>query len=842
MRDDGHRARGAAVIAILAIAAITRFENVAVADSADNFYAYYTKVSSGAEFERFSRTGDYADVIVKLSEAGGQLVFWRGNSYLPYWKTDAGRWDLTEIIPRSGDGAAPMPDRANVYAHAEIIEATRSRVVVHWRYLQHFTPGNPHGEVDSNQFVDETFSISPGGRVVRVIKPGTKTIDEWKDASNQTVQVLRLTRDGVAEISRTNPGRSRKSAKADGRPVKAGSSMAPSVWFRFDEATGDVTKESISGTGITVPGHKTLWKRGVSGTALEFDGYHTVVSLPAAQAPMILGGSLTLEGWFALGAYPWDWTPIVQQGDDDGYFLGVDSHGYPGFKLKVDGVWQQLTISNRPPYTDANHLALFRWYHLAGTYDRTKGMMRLYLDGREIANQAAGQGGAQPVKADLRVGKAGIFRVPTEGTHDTLPSEFGLDGLIDEVKLYNVALDANQVAESYRSLKPVPAGADAPDMERRHFPLPATEGKFGAVYTHLPYYETWENLWRFGPYADVVVAFDQLPTKFVFWRGVSFIPMMVNESNQWFTEEFNETGFTTDAPGDCEPMSDKPCLDSHVRVIENTAARAVVHWRYRLANPSHHWANYDPRTGWGDIADWYFYIYPDGVASVDMRCYRSKPSDWLEWDEQIAVFSPGQRPESVLRKAPVMTLVNRSGQPKDYDWDPSPPNPHYGDNLIQMIHFTGRYSPFAIQNFDGGDTYSGERTWYSAFPTWNHWPISQINSSGRNASFPDRASHSSISHLFWPLHSERHGDIPFQEKMLMEGMTDRSAVTLTNLAASWLRAPALEPKADCRSLGTARPTRVPAFGLGSLALVPHRGLRRTSLGQSVLRGEELEPR
>ena len=108
-----------------------------------------------------------------------------------------------------------------------------------------------------------------------------------------------------------------------------------------------------------------LWKQGVSGTALEVDGYRTVVSLPAAQAPKIEGGNLTLEGWFALGAYPWNWAPIVRQGDDDGYFPGVDGHGYPAFMAKVGGKWQQLGVPSQPPYGDGNHLALFRWYHYA---------------------------------------------------------------------------------------------------------------------------------------------------------------------------------------------------------------------------------------------------------------------------------------------------------------------------------------------------------------------------------------------------------------------------------------------------------------------------------------------
>ena len=81
---------------------------------------------------------------------------------------------------------------------------------------------------------------------------------------------------------------------------------------------------------LPIAGPKALWKKGVSGAALEFDGYHSAVVLPAAKAPRLASGSVTLEGWFALGAYPWDWAPLIQQGDDKGYFLGVDSHGYPG--------------------------------------------------------------------------------------------------------------------------------------------------------------------------------------------------------------------------------------------------------------------------------------------------------------------------------------------------------------------------------------------------------------------------------------------------------------------------------------------------------------------------------
>jgi hypothetical protein len=754
-----------------------------------DFGAYYTKLKTGQKWEEYSRVGEHADIIVQMPKAKGQLVFWRGNSYLPYWKTDHGQWDLSEIVHRSGDGEKSMPDKVNTYSHVEIMENTPSSIIIHWRYLASFTMGNPHGEVNSNNFTEEDFRITPDGKVQRVIRKGTEKIDEWNDPLNRTTQVLKLSASGISEISLINPGHSLEKILIKGNPVKVPITADPNLCFTFDEGTGDSTAESISKMKVPVPGHKTLWKKGVSGTALQFDGYNTVVSVPASPSHKLSGGSLSIEGWFAIGAYPWNWAPIVQQGDDDGFFLGVDSHGYPGFMAKINGWWHQLSVPNKPPFKDSNHLELFRWYCITGVYNKTDGMMRLYINGIEIASKYAGTGGVQTVNADIRIGKADQLRQPTEGTNTNLESDYGFDGLIDELRIYNVAFSASQVAGSFKNLDPGTDLARLPDMQKRSFPNPSTNGRFGAVFTHLPYYETWENLWRFGQNADVVIGFDQLPVKYVFWRGVSYIPMMVNELNQWFTNEFSETGFSETAPGDCEPMSDKGCWDSHVRVIENNAARVVIEWRYRLANASHHWANYDTSTGWGDMADWYFYIYPDGAVTKNMRCYASYPDTWYEWNEQIAVLGEGQQPGSVIEKEPVMTLVDSTGKSFEYNWVSNPPNPDYKGKIIQKIHLTGKYDPFSIQEFNGGSVYSGEVTWYSVTPSWNHWPTAQINSSGRNASFPDRAAHSSISGILWPASLRERGKISFNELNLIEGMTDKPAAALTSLAKSWLKAP-----------------------------------------------------
>ncbi len=135
---------------------------------------------------------------------------------------------------------------------------------------------------------------------------------------------------------------------------------------------------------------------------------------------------------------------------------------------------------------------------------------------------------------------------------------------------------------------------------------PPGPGPFGAFYTRLKFYPQWDATWRVSDLADVVVRFDSLPIRFVFWRGTSYVPHWVTENGIWYNNEFNETW--TGVKGCGEPMSDKQCRYSHVRVIESTDARAVVHWRYALADVFYTIARTDPatdaagrdpdRTGW----------------------------------------------------------------------------------------------------------------------------------------------------------------------------------------------------------------------------------------------------
>jgi len=178
-----------------------------------------------------------------------------------------------------------------------------------------------------------------------------------------------------------------------------------------------------------------------------------------------------------------------------------------------------------------------------------------------------------------------------------------------------------------------------------------------------------------------------------------------------------------------------------------------------------------------------------------------------EWQESIAVFGPGQHPEQVLETKPALYLADLEGNVDEHNWVDGPPDDvSYRNKKIHIVNYRADYDPFTIGNFEGGNIYGGEITDYSVFPTWNHWPVAQMPSDGRYASFPDRTGHSSLTHVFMPTYKSAFGDRPYQEKVLMEGLSNKSAKELIPLAKSWLQPadPRLQPadplKADgCRS-------------------------------------------
>jgi hypothetical protein len=376
--------------------------------------------------------------------------------------------------------------------------------------------------------------------------------------------------------------------------------------------------------------------------------------------------------------------------------------------------------------------------------------------------------------ADLLIGRNHRKMAPTYPVRSfaTHPSWYSFDGIMDEIKIYNRALDAGEIASAYKGQKP----RARPGIAERHFPRVPDTGRFGACYTRLKYYDEWDAMWRMGDLADIVVQFDEHPIKVMFWRGSRYSPCWVTENGKWMADQSREEGGggIEGAQGCCEHMSDAQCRHSHVRLIENNDARVVVHWRYALIDTLYRQTGIDPVTGWGLWGDEIYTIYPDGVAVRHVLPGKGG------WQETIFFSEPGTRPEDNC-ELEAITLVNMKGESRSYSWEKGYPKFDLAEPMIQMTNLRSKYRPFLIFRPDSGmRVFNVEvRPEYSHFPWWNHWPVAQVASDGRHAQAADRAAHSS---LVWG--RPRGG-------AALYGLTNKSAVSLLPLAKSWINPPRL---------------------------------------------------
>lgn len=388
------------------------------------------------------------------------------------------------------------------------------------------------------------------------------------------------------------------------------------------------------------------------------------------------------------------------------------------------------------------------------------------------------------------------------------------DGIIDELTIHGRVLSSRDIKKAYQGSRP----KRKPDLPERRFPGVHREtGDFGAYYTKLNYYDEWDALWRVSDLSDVLVRFDNMSGKLVFWRGTSFVPCWVTENGIWFTNEWLET-WGADVRSCAEPLMDRHCRFSHVRIIENHEARTVVHWRYALVDAYYTpvAVNDDMRGEWCDE----FYItYPDHSGIRKMNLHYSKPMRPHDWSEQIVVLPPGTRPEEVIN-SPEITLVNMRGQKHSYAWhddlqvvldEPEGAN-------IQVINLKSKYRPFLIlppdpfetRDFPDDDPFLKAKITKhkspffrsfnaemgkpyrpdpvpSVYGWWNHWPIAQVPGDGRWVLNTDRASHINLTtFLQWKDHKLTDRTIT---RIMIQGLTDKKPEELVDLAKSWLQAP-----------------------------------------------------
>jgi hypothetical protein len=552
-------------------------------------------------------------------------------------------------------------------------------------------------------------------------------------------------------------------------PHASAQDAKPMAWWSFDGDDEKSAVETISGGKAGITGF-TERVEGVRGTALKFDGFTSRVTHDAGLFTTMANG-FTVEAWIAPQTYSWNWTGIVDQetNHQEGFSFGINHIGQVGLALALDGKWQTVV--------SAQSIPLLKWSHAAVTYDPA-GTVSVFING-QLAGSRNMSGNPSTARQELWIGTSHTKQWPalTEREVSKTPTPMIFDGLIDEVKLHTQALAPHAVEAAFKSATP----ENPEPLKYRKMPSgPDQPVPFGAYYTRLKYCEEWDRLWRTSDHPDVVVRFDGSPTKIVFWRGTGYCPAWVTENDRWVSDQGPEI-----FKGRCyEHMSDKQCRFSHVRVIENTPARILVHWRTALPDVKYETTDIDPQTGWGPWGDDYYYIYPDGVCVRHQRAWSTMIH---EFQQSEVLCQPGTKPQDNL-ETHAITVMDLDGNMNTYSWDVP-----YGRLLpaereingpIQITNLKSRNRHYVI-----GETGSvwkpfkfGALKGYTNIPNWNHWPVAQLPNDGRIAPAPDRPSSACLGTLY-PVRHQGEGVRQYVRNLY--GLTDRDPSHLAVLGRSW---------------------------------------------------------
>jgi len=189
--------------------------------------------------------------------------------------------------------------------------------------------------------------------------------------------------------------------------------------YSFDEGTG-TTVADLSGHGNNGTVSNATWaSAGKFGKALTFNGTTALVTIP--DAPMLrLTAGMTLEAW-VNPVINGGWRDVIYKGNDNYYLEGSNSSGFPGVGMTVG--------STQAEAFGAASLPTNTWTFLAATYDGTT--LRFYVNGTQVSS-AARTGSIVTSFNALQIGGDSIY------------GQF-FQGMIDEVRVYNVALSPAQL-------------------------------------------------------------------------------------------------------------------------------------------------------------------------------------------------------------------------------------------------------------------------------------------------------------------------------------------------------------------------------------------------------------
>ncbi len=163
----------------------------------------------------------------------------------------------------------------------------------------------------------------------------------------------------------------------------------------------------------------------ILGKCIDFDGVDGYISIPDTNI-LRPQNALTFSAWINTSSNNVQGVVTKRRSENENptnsYILVLDAGAIPGFTITTNSV--QTKISSPEP------ISLNEWNHLLGVYDGST--MKLYINGH-LVNQTIKSGNITYSSSSLRIGTSSTSFLQV------------VDGLIDEVKLWNYPLTEEDV-------------------------------------------------------------------------------------------------------------------------------------------------------------------------------------------------------------------------------------------------------------------------------------------------------------------------------------------------------------------------------------------------------------
>ena len=200
--------------------------------------------------------------------------------------------------------------------------------------------------------------------------------------------------------------------------------------YRLDEGAGqtiaDISGNNTTGTLVSAP----AWTTGRYGGALSFNGTSYVdLGNPLTLRPT---GSMTLSAWIKISTNPADDGAIVAKLGSAGWQLKTS----PDTGVRTAAIEISSNGTDSIQRYSATVLAPGTWYHIAGVYDAVARRLDVYVNGVLDNGVLAGTVPAAQFNAPFNV---------NIGQRTGLPRTFNFRGVIDEVHVFNRALNASEI-------------------------------------------------------------------------------------------------------------------------------------------------------------------------------------------------------------------------------------------------------------------------------------------------------------------------------------------------------------------------------------------------------------